>query len=152
MTSRPFQITIHARPAETKVGAQADLGGEQYRTLHVPPAALGAAFEISFEAASEALSALERMFLEPDGSFVWVSAAKDRPWQLDGVLYDRNERLLYVDLKGACTPGDFDRLLAALGWPGTPVMFQLAREALFLDEAEFRRYAGLEHPADPSRG
>lgn len=151
MTSRSFQITIHARTAETKAGAHAVLAGAEYRTLEVPAAALGAPFEISFEAASESLSALERMFLEPDGSFVWVSAGKDRPWQLDGVLYDRNERLLYVDLRGACTPGDFDRLLAALGWPGTPVMFQLAREAVFLDEAEFRRYARLERPADQSR-
>lgn len=152
MTSRPFQITIHARSAETKLGAHEELAGKQYRTLHVPPAALGAAFDISFEAASEALSRLERMFLEPDGSFVWVSAAKERPWQLDGVLYDRKERLLYVDLKGACTPDDFDRLLAALGWPGTPVMFQLAREAVFLDEDEFRRYAGLKRSADENRG
>lgn len=143
MISRPFQITIHARPAEAKEGVLVELDGQPYRTLDVPPAALGTPFAKSFEAASEALLALERMFLEPDGSFVWVSAAKERPWQLDGVLYDRAERLLYVDLKGACTPDDFDRLLTALGWPETAVMFQLVREAVFLDEAEFRRYAGL---------
>jgi hypothetical protein len=143
MISRPFQITIHARPAEAKGGAAVKLDGKSFRTLDVPPAALGTPFAKSFEAASEELLALERMFLEPDGSFVWVSAAKERPWQLDGVLYDRAERLLYVDLKGACTPGDFDRLLAALGWPETSVMFQLVHEAVFLDEAEFRRYAGL---------
>ena len=143
MISRLFQITIHARPAEAKGGAAVQLGGETFRTLCVPPAALGAPFDVSFEAASEALVNLERMFLEPDGSFVWVSAAKDRPWQLDGVLYDRDGRLLYVDLKGATTAEDLDRFLAALGWPQTPVMFQLAREAVFLDEAEFRRYARL---------
>jgi hypothetical protein len=143
MISRSFQITIHARPAEAKDGVVAELNGKKCRTLDVPPAALGTPFAKSFEAASEALLALERMFLEPDGSFVWVSAAKERPWQLDGVLYDRAERLLYVDLKGACTPDDFDRLLTALGWSETPVMFQLMHEAVFLDEAEFRRFAGL---------
>lgn len=143
MTPRTFQITIHARPAEAKQGPVVELDGKKYRTLDVPPAALGTPFAISFETASEALLALERMFLEPDGSFVWVSAAQERPWQLDGVLYDRAERLLYVDLKGACTPANFDRLLEALGWPETPVMFQLVHEAVFLDEAEFRRYAGL---------
>jgi hypothetical protein len=143
MISRLFQITIHARPAEAQEGAVVELNGKKYRVLDVPPAALGTPFEKSFEAASEALLVLERMFLEPDGSFVWVSTAKERPWQLDGVLYDRAERLLYVDLKGACTLDDFDRLLEALGWPETPVMFQLVREAVFLDEAEFRRFAGL---------
>lgn len=143
MISRPFQITIHALPAEAKEDAVVELNDKKYRTLDVPPAALGTPFAVTFETASEALLALERMFLEPDGSFVWVSTAKDRPWQLDGVLYDRAERLLYVDLKGACTPGDFDRLLEALGWPETPVMFQLVHEAVFLDGAEFRRFAGL---------
>jgi hypothetical protein len=143
MISRPFQITIHARPAEAKAAAAVDLGGETYRALGIAPTALGTPFEKSFEATSDALLQLERMFLEPDGSFVWVSAAKETPWQLDGVLYDRNERLLYVDLKGACTAAAFDRLLGALGWPETPVMFQLAREAVFLGEAEFRRYAGF---------
>jgi hypothetical protein len=143
MTSHPFQITIHARPAEVKEPGVAELTGKRYRTLDVPAAALGTPFLKSFEMASEALAKLERMFLELDGSFVWVSAAKETPWQLDGVLYDRNDRLLYVDLKGACTAAAFDGLLAALGWPQTPVMFQLAREAVFLDEAEFRRYARL---------
>lgn len=143
MVSRAFQITIHARPAEAKAGEFVELGGEEFRTLAVPPAALGTPFTVSFEAASEALLCLERMFLEPDGSFVWVSAAEDRPWQLDGVLYDRDGRLLYVDLKGATTANDLGRLLAALGWPETPVMFQLAREAVFLDQAEFHRYAQL---------
>jgi hypothetical protein len=28
-----------------------------------------------------------------------------------------------------------------LGWPQTPLVFQLVREAVFLDEAEFRRWA-----------
>jgi hypothetical protein len=56
-------------------------------------------------------------------------------------MYDRNGQLLFVDAKGYC-PGDaFDRLLAALGWPGTKLMFQLVRQAVFLDEATFRRQA-----------
>lgn len=143
MTSRPFHITIHARSADVKEGGAAELAGESYRTLDVPAAALGTPFAMSFEMASEALAKLERMFLEPDGAFVWVSAANEPSWQLDGVLYDRDERLLYVDLKGACTAAAFDRLLDALGWPQTSMMFQLAREAVFLDEAEFRRYARI---------
>jgi hypothetical protein len=81
------------------------------------------------------------MFCEPDGSFVWVSSQGEPAWQVDGNLYDRNERLLFVDLKGTCPPREFDRLLGALGWPSTALMFQLTREAVFLDEAEFRRHA-----------
>jgi hypothetical protein len=58
------------------------------------------------------------------------------------VLYDRAGRLLYVDLKGACPPERFDQLLRAVGWPDAGVMFQITAAAVFLDEAEFRRWAG----------
>jgi hypothetical protein len=81
------------------------------------------------------------MFFEPDGSFVWTSPSNEPAWQVDGNLFDRNGRVLFVDLKGSCPGDQFDRLLSALGWPATPLVFQLVREAVFLDEAEFRRYA-----------
>ncbi len=98
-------------------------------------------FACTFEQATGRLAALERMYCEPDGSFVWVSSQQETPWQVDGNLYDRDGRLLFVDLKGSCPPDAFERLLQALGWPQTAVMFQLTREALFVDEGEFRRLA-----------
>ena len=66
-------------------------------------------------------------------------------WQIDGNLFDRAGRLLFVDLKGSCPDDQLDRLLSAFGWPATPVMFQLVREAVFLDNAEFRRVAGTHN-------
>lgn len=81
------------------------------------------------------------MYCEPDGSFVWVSPAGEPPWQVDGVLYDRGGRLLFVDLKGNCPSTEFDRLLGACGWPAAPVLFQLVRQAVFVEETEFRRLA-----------
>jgi hypothetical protein len=56
-------------------------------------------------------------------------------------LFDRDGKLLFVDLKGSCPPEQFDRLLGAFGWPAASLMFQLTRQAVFLDEAEFRRFA-----------
>ena len=35
----------------------------------------------------------------------------------------------------------FDLLLAAFGWPQTPLVFQLVRQAVYLDEAAFRQFA-----------
>jgi hypothetical protein len=141
-----FQATMHARSPEVTPGISLELRGQRLTTLIVPPAALAHPLALTFEEAALALESLARMFVEPDGSFVWVSSnatgddARER-WQLDGNLFDRNGRLLMVDLKGACAEEDFDRLLSALGWPTTPVMFQLSREAVFLDEPNFRRYA-----------
>ncbi len=104
-------------------------------------------FERSFEEVSAALAALERLYIEPDGSFVWVSSRQEAPWQVDGMLYDHQNRVRLVDLKGTCPADQFDRLLTTLGWPATPLMFQLTRQAIWLGEAEFRRFAQLRAPS-----
>ena len=75
---------------------------------------------VSFEDAQARLTALERMFFEPDGSFVWVGG---RPvaWQVDGMLYDAAGQLQYVDLRGCCPYPQWRQLLAALAPAGSPL-------------------------------
>lgn len=136
-----FHITLHVRPADA-VETTASVQGETLPAVAVRQAALAAPFSLSFEQVSDRLAALPRMFLEPDGSFVWVSSGPNGAWQLDGVLYDRDGRVLHVEVKGSCPEAEFDRLLAALGWPETPVLVQLTREAVFLGLDAFRRLAG----------
>lgn len=139
---RMFHVSIHHRPDDVVANGTIALAGETFATLKVAADRRDLAFASSFERAAAALGALPRLFIEPDGSFVWVSsAAATADWQLDGVLYDRDGKLLFVDLKGCSTAADFDQLLAALGSPPERVMFQLAREAVFIDELEFRRFA-----------
>jgi len=137
-----YRVTIHASPSDVAAGPEVEVAGGPVRTLAVAPATLAATtFDCTFEEASARLEALERMFLEPDGSFVWTSSQHDQAWQVDGNLYDRAGRLSFVDLNGCCPAENFDGLLAAFGWPRTKVVFQLTREAIVLDEAEFRRFA-----------
>ncbi|HZZ30169.1 MAG TPA: hypothetical protein VFE46_19380 [Pirellulales bacterium] len=136
-----FHTTVHARRAEITAGPEINLHGRKFCTLSATPEALAATFPVSFEEAGAALEKLERLHFEPDGSFVWVSARDEAPWQVDGNLFDRAGRLLFVDLKGTCPSQQLDQLLAAFGWPQCVVMFQLLREAVFLNEADFRRYA-----------
>jgi hypothetical protein len=160
-----FYVTIHALPdaakpgativlgrkgvrnqfanltSEEAIGTERELVPDTFSTLDIPPAALSIPFGISFEEAAERLSQLPRSCVEPDGSFFYGSAQGEPPWQVDGNLFDRNGRLLFVDLKGDCPPEEFDRLLAAIGWPDTRLAFQLVREAVLLEEAEFRRWA-----------
>lgn len=136
-----FHISVHARPPEATEGPVINLHGRSTPTLLVPQAALATPFPVTFEQAGDSLGKLERLFFEPDGSFVWTSGQGEAHWQVDGNLFDRAGRLLFVDLKGSCPSPHFDRLLSAFGWPTTAVMFQLVREAVFLDEAQFRRHA-----------
>lgn len=103
---------------------------------------------VTFEQAFAALERLERLFIEPDGSFVWTGSSADgQPWQVDGNLIDRGDTLAYVELKGQCPSEPFDRLLAALGWPETKVAFQLSQRGVFVDETELRRLAATDEGA-----
>jgi hypothetical protein len=110
-------------------------------TIQMQPESTPIPMPISFEQAAERLEQLPRMFLEPDGAFVWVGEQEQGRWQVDGQLTDRDGHLLYVEVKGQCPEPAFDQLLAAFGWPETPLVFQLTREAIFLEEQPFRKRA-----------
>lgn len=136
-----FEVSIHASPAAARpAGRHADAWGE-WPVLEVPREALTAPLAVGFDAALAALGGLERLYVEPDGSFVWTSPQDGPRWQVDGNATERNGRVLLVDLRGSCPSTALDRLLSALGWPGQPLMFQLLRPAVFLDEPTFRRHA-----------
>ncbi|MDX1944908.1 MAG: hypothetical protein SFU86_05830 [Pirellulaceae bacterium] len=97
---------------------------------------------VSFDAAYEALAALPRMFIEPDGSLVWRgTTAEGVAWQVDGNLIDRGDVLAYVELQGDCPVEQFDQFLQAFGWPAEKLAFQLSRSGNVLDEQQFRQQA-----------
>jgi hypothetical protein len=103
---------------------------------------------VGFEVARERLEVLPRMFIEPDGSFVWTGMTKeDEAWQVDGNLIDRGDVLAYVELKGGCPSERLDALLRALSWPEAKVVFQLVRTGVVVEEGEFRRVAETEEGA-----
>src|SRR5438105_2476433 len=88
---------------------------------------------VTFDHAFAALAALDRLFIEPDGSFVWTGlAAPSEPWQVDGNLIDRGDALANVELKGRCPEDRFNLLLRALGWPEATLVFQLPQRGVFL--------------------
>lgn len=140
-----FDIVVYAKPASAPSGPTYSLRGLALPTLAIT-AAECPSFERTFEEVAADLERFERMYFEPDGSFVWVPADGDGSGsparrQLDGMLYDRDGRVRHVELKGSCNSEEFDRMTAVLGLPTSGMIFQLTREAVFLDDATFRRYA-----------
>jgi hypothetical protein len=100
---------------------------------------------VTFDEGLAALERLDRLFIEPDGSFVWRGALADGGvWQVDGNLIDRGDCLSYVELKGSCATEQFDMLLAAFGWPSATIIFQLPLQGEYLDESAFRQMAASE--------
>lgn len=141
-----FEITLQSLPPEAAPGPVVNDAWGAWPTILVPKEALASPMAVGFDDALERLAALDRLYAEPDGSFVWAcsrdgGASARRHWQVDGNAYERNGRVLLVDLKGSCPADEFDRLLVAFGWPGQVMMFQLVRAATFLDESTFRRHA-----------
>ncbi len=66
----------------------------------------------SFEEAAARLVGIERLYFEPDGSFVWSGPALGE--QLDGMVYDAAGRIRYVDLQGSCSLGRWRGVLEAI--------------------------------------
>lgn len=144
-----FYASIHARPDDCQPGPPLQAAGIAFATCTISPEWLGrSTLARSFEEVAADLVRLPRMYIEPDGSFVWASSRGEAPWQVDGNLYDHLDRVRLVDVKGSCPVERFDQLLGALGWPGTQLVFQLVRAAVFLDELEFRRWALLQRGED----
>lgn len=136
-----FHVTLHPRPpGATPAGVHADAWGT-WPTLSRPEGASAGCFSLDFEAVLEALAELPRLFVEPDGAVVWAGGDPPATWQVDGTLLERGGRLAACEVKGSCPPDAFDRLLAVLGWPAVPVIAELVRAGVYLDEQTFRRHA-----------
>ena len=136
-----FHVVIHPRPDGLCSQRDVHIGDRTLPALSLPNETSQPPFSLSFEEAVARLRQLPRMFVEPDGSFVWVPAGSGERYQLDGSLCDNGTRLLHVELKGNCDGTTFDTFLQVLGWPEQAVMFQLVRDGIYLAEDEFRQLA-----------
>lgn len=69
----------------------------------------------SFESVFEVLSNKPNVHAELDGCFVWRSFEQGRDrnprWLLDGMVYDRDGAIAYIELKGKCDRKLFTELL-----------------------------------------
>ncbi|MCG8585819.1 MAG: hypothetical protein MI757_14020 [Pirellulales bacterium] len=136
-----LDVTIHARPASTVHGEAIEIDGRTVRPL---ACASGEPFAIGFDEAAGRLAALDEMIhLEPDGWFIWHSPKNQSPvWQINGNLYDRQQCLWYVPLRGTCPPQVLDRVLSAFSdSPSTELMFELTHAGIFVDLASLQQQA-----------
>jgi hypothetical protein len=88
----PLNIRVHGQPAQAGAFAPVD---------------------VAFEELFEKLSSFPRLFIEPDGSFVW-SGEEPSHWRLEGMIYDDGARVQYLELKGTCPLPRWQALLAEL--------------------------------------
>lgn len=136
-----FHANIFALPLKSAFGALVTLRGVELATLRAKT--FDAFLPVTFEEAYAALAMLPRVDIEPDGFFVISGDESGQRWQLDGHLFDFGDRLYRVELHGDCPPESLDAILACIGWPETPLVFELTMEGVSLGEAAFRRFAAI---------
>ena len=145
---RFFHITIHACPDQTISSKRHRFDAIDVEVLTIDPSCLTVPFVSTFDNVSSQLSALERVFLEPDGSFVLVSSKGRSDWYLDGLLTDGRTNLMSVELKGVAPWDVFEPLLKTLDWPEQDVILQEMRRGCFFSVEEFRRVFCNDNPAE----
>lgn len=131
LTDDDWHWFVHPlRTSDSAGPADAQEGSASRPDISADP---GATFERSFEQISAALEELPRMFLEPDGSFVW----RTRGGQLDGQIHDSPDGCRFIELKGKIGRSAWSSWLACVDWPRQGVVVQLARAGTFLAERDF---------------
>ncbi len=138
-----FECSLHALPDSDALGPGEPLTDScgQWPTLLIAQDQLNSPLPIGFDDVLNQLGSLPRLYAEPDGSFVWTSSQENMRWQVNGNLYERNDRVLFVELKGSCPASEFDQLLACFLPDEKACVVQLTRPAVFVTAEVFRAHA-----------
>ena len=144
-----FECSLHALPDSEVLASGATLTDScgQWPTLLIAQDQLITPLPIVFDDVLNQLNTLPRLYAEPDGSFVWTSPQENIRWQVNGNLYERNDRVLFVELKGSCPASEFDQLLACFLQDEKACVVQLTRPAVFVTPEIFRAHAGARGQA-----
>ncbi len=95
----------------------------------------------SFESLAEVLGSLPGMYFEMDGSFVWVDHETEPASQMDGMVYDRQDKLAYVEIKGECSVKQWRTLCLAVCGLAVPV------NGILLQSEEDSSYTAIDRIA-----
>ena len=144
-----FECSLHALP-DSKVPVSGETLTDscgQWPTLLIAQDQLITPLPIGFDDVLNQLNTLPRLYAEPDGSFVWTSPQENTRWQVNGNLYERNDSVLFVEIKGSCPASEFDQLLAGFLPDEKACVVQLTRPAVFVTVEVFRAHAGARGQA-----
>jgi len=139
-----FECSLHALPDSEVLASGETLTDScgQWPTLLIAQDQLITPLPIVFDDVLNQLNTLPRLYAEPDGSFVWTSPQENIRWQVNGNLYERNDCVLFVELKGSCPASEFDQLLTCFLQDEKACVVQLTRPAVFVTPEIFRAHAG----------
>jgi periplasmic divalent cation tolerance protein len=141
-SSERWHVRIASRPSNAILGtATAKILGRSLPSLELPTGP--SPISICFEELAERLKRLPNVHMEPDGAFTWGSLERrstlERTWQLDGMIYDRDNRIEYVELKGNCDRATWEAFTGMLsGVECSRFVVQWIERGLWINEPDFK--------------
>ena len=138
MVSRWHIAVYPSLPQEVPTQA-AIVDGQTVEALQIEARELNKTFDVSFDKLFESLQEFERLFIELDGSFVWRGTSDDSRWQIDGVVFEKDDRVWYVELKGYCDHQSFNKLVCCLAGNESSCIVQSITEGTVVSGREFIR-------------
>ena len=137
-----WHLRIAGLPLNATLGGQETILGRSLETLLLPTGP--SPMSVSFEWVAEKLLRMPNLHFEPDGAFTWGSTERHskakRKWQLDGMIYDRENLIEYVELKGNCDRTTWESLTEVLsGVECTPLVVQWITQGIWISESNFKR-------------
>ncbi len=115
--SPDFHVQLYCHPKSTpqEIG-EITYQGRKLRQA-VQPTKTGF-FECSFESLMAQMLKWSGVYAEWDGSWSWTATEKNeagRPaWRLEGMMYDRDEHVFYIEMQGQCTLSAWRTIVDAL--------------------------------------
>lgn len=126
-----LDVQIYACPSDATAGTQMRLGTVSIEAICVQTEKVGLLPKTLEEFGTE-LSRQPRCFFELDGSFVWTGDHEGLRWQMDGMIYDRADRIQRVELTGTCPEHIWHFLLGGLGYPQQPLIAYLKHQQCYV--------------------
>lgn len=144
-----WHTILHALNTSSYDSLSASVDGHEVVAIDLPSTAFQQPLGVTFDATLEFLAALPRLYIEPDGSFIWLSDDGADEWKIDGQLNDSPGGLMTVELKitGRRPWPGLESVLHSVDWPRQAIAFEMVRQGIYLDVSVIKNCLGDQRKA-----
>ena len=133
----PWHLVVHHLASEPQASMQRAIAGRSLKVLQLEPWQQSHEFHRTFDGVLAAINTELGGYVEGDGSFVWRPQPGPDGSFIEGNLFDGDQNLRHVELKGRLSRGELERFLKLLGWPDDRLVIQFVTHGLFLGVDDF---------------
>ncbi len=137
-----FHASLHPRSGPWQFEPPQIVSHVEVRPVRYPRENFSLTFPVSFQELAARWATLPHGALEPDGSFWWcsppaIAASESRASQIDGMFYERERALYYVEFRGSASTEALHAWLTDMGLAPGIIVVQLMTLGLFVTWNDF---------------